>query len=52
MFGMKSKKEKLEARYKKLLEESFELSKIDRKKSDLKAAEADEVRKQLDDLSP
>lgn len=50
MFGSKSKKEKLEARYKKLLDESFKLSTVDRTKSDLKAAEAEEVRKQLDAL--
>ena len=50
MFGSKSKKEKLEAKYAKLLEEAFKLSTINRKKSDFKAAEADEVRKELDAL--
>ena len=50
MFGSKSEKEKLEAKYHKLSQESFKLSTIDRKKSDIKAAEADEVRKQLDAL--
>lgn len=51
MFGSaKSKLAKLEAKYKKLLEESYRLSTINRRKSDLKAAEADEVRKLLDEL--
>lgn len=50
MFGFKSKKEKLEAKYKRLLDESYRLSHSDRQKSDLKAAEADEIRKQLDQL--
>ena len=48
MFGFKSKKEKLEAKHRKLLEESYKLSHTDRAKSDSKAAEADEIRKQLD----
>lgn len=50
MFGRKSPKDKLEAKYKKLQEESFKLSTVDRMKSDLKAAEADEVLKQLEAL--
>ena len=45
---MKSKTEKLEAKYAKLSEESFKLSTVDRAKSDLKAAEAVEVLKQLE----
>lgn len=48
MFGMKSKKEKLQAKYEKLLREAYELSTVDRKKSDEKTAEADAVQKQLD----
>jgi len=48
MFG--SKQKKLEAKYKKLLEESHRLSSTDRAKSDQKLAEAEEVRKQLDEL--
>ncbi|MFK7768438.1 MAG: Lacal_2735 family protein [Mariniblastus sp.] len=48
MFGMKSKKEKLEAKMRKLLEEAYKLSHTDRSKSDQKTAEADELRKQLD----
>jgi hypothetical protein len=50
MFGMKSKKEKLEARYKKLLDEAYQLSHSNRKASDDKTAEAEEIRKQLDKL--
>lgn len=52
MFGLfKSKREKLEKKYAKLMEESFKLSKVDRKKADAKTAEAEEVRKQIDDLN-
>lgn len=50
MFGFGNKKKSLEKKYQKLLQESYELSTVDRKKSDLKAAEADEVRKQIDAL--
>lgn len=53
MFGLfkkKSEREKLESRYKKLLEESYKLSHSDRTASDRKAAEAEEVRQQLDKL--
>ena len=48
MFGMKSKKEKLEAKLAKLLEEAYKLSHSNRMKSDEKTAEADELRKQID----
>lgn len=51
MFGMKSKKEKLEVKLHKLLEEAYKLSQIDRAKSDAKTAEAEEVRKQLDAMN-
>lgn len=50
MFGFGSKKQKLEAKYKKLLEEAYQLSQVNRAKSDSKTAEAEEVRKQLDAL--
>lgn len=51
MFGLfQSKKEKLEKKYAKLLEEAYHLSHTDRTKSDLKQAEADEVRKEIDAL--
>ena len=48
MFGMKSKKEKLEAKLVKLLEEAYKLSHTNRTKSDEKAAEAEELRKQIE----
>jgi Family of unknown function (DUF6435) len=53
MFGLfkkKTEEEKLEIQYKKLMKESFDLSKVNRSKSDAKAAEADEVMKQLEAL--
>jgi hypothetical protein len=51
MFGLfKDPKAKLEQKYQQLLAEAHRLSHIDRKKSDLKAAEADEVRKSLEAL--
>ena len=53
MFGLfkkKSEKEKLEAKYKKLMEESFKLSKVNRAESDAKAAEANSVLEQIDKL--
>lgn len=51
MFGMfKGQKAKLEKKYQKLLAESFRLSTINRKQSDLKAAEADEIRKRIESL--
>jgi hypothetical protein len=48
MFGIKSKKEKLEAKLKKLLEEAYQLSHTNRTKSDEKTAEAEELRIQID----
>ncbi len=53
MFGLfkkKSKRETLNKQYKKLMEESYQLSHTDRKASDLKRAEAEEILKQLDQL--
>lgn len=51
MFGWsKSKREKLEIKYKDLMAESHRLSTIDRKRSDQKMAEAEEVRKAIDQL--
>lgn len=48
MFGLfQSPQAKLEKRYTKLLEESHRLSTIDREASDRKAAEADEVLREL-----
>ena len=51
MFGSKnSRLKKLEKQYKKLLDESFRLSRTDRKRSDEMLQEAEKVRKQLDDI--
>ncbi len=53
MFGMfkkKSEKEKLQEKYQKLQKESFNLSTTNRKLSDQKAFEAEEVMKQLEKL--
>ena len=55
MFGLFKKKteiEKLQDKYQKLMKEAFELSKINRTESDNKYAEADEVQKQIDALTP
>ncbi len=48
LFKRKSPIEKLEAQYKSLLEEAFKLSTVDRKRSDLKTAEAEEILKQIE----
>jgi hypothetical protein len=53
MFGLfkkKSKKEKLQEKYEKLLKESYDLSKTNRKESDKKAYEADMVAKEIEGL--
>ncbi len=53
MFGLFKKKtelEKLEIKYKALLKETYDLSKIDRSKSDQKTLEADKVSKQIEIL--
>ncbi len=53
MFGLFKKKdpiEQLQNKYKQLLEESYKLSHVDRKKADLKAAEADAVLKEIENL--
>lgn len=50
MFGSSSSREKLQEKYNKLMQEAYELSTVNRKKSDLKRAEAEEVGKQLDEL--
>ena len=49
MFGS-SEQDKLENKYKKLMEESFQLSRTNRRKSDEKMAEAEEIRQKLDAL--
>ena len=53
MFGLfkkKSKKEALQAKYEKLMQEAFELSKSNRSASDQKYAEAQEVQDELSKL--
>tara|TARA_Y100000034_G_scaffold100570_1_gene124146 strand:+ start:77491 stop:77658 length:168 start_codon:yes stop_codon:yes gene_type:complete len=53
MFGLfkkKSEVEKLEAKYKKLMEEGYKLQSVNRSQSDAKYAEADAVLKQIDAL--
>ena len=47
MFWKKDPIKKLQKKYDRLINESFELSKIDRKKSDLKQAEAAEVLEEI-----
>lgn len=54
MFGLfkkKSEKEKLQAKYEALLKESYSLSSVNRKLSDQKNFEAEEIMKQLEKLS-
>ena len=53
MFGLfkkKSKKDILNKKYKQLMEESYRLSHSNRKASDQKMAEADEIRKEIEKL--
>lgn len=53
MFGIfkkKSQKDKLQAKYEKLLKEAHALSTTNRKMSDQKTFEAEEVMKQLEKL--
>ena len=50
MFGIFKKKtevEKLQSKYKDLLKEAYDLSKINRSKSDQKTFEAEEIYKQI-----
>jgi hypothetical protein len=54
MFGLfkkKSKVEKLELKYKKLLEEAYKLSTSNRQMSDAKTEEANEVLKEIEILN-
>ena len=53
MFGLfkkKTEKEKLTDQYQKLMKEAFELSKSNRRASDEKYAEADELQKRMEGL--
>jgi hypothetical protein len=54
MFGLFKKKtevEKLQDQYKKLMEESFRLSKTDRTAADLKYAKAEDIAKKIESLN-
>ena len=51
LFKKKSKVDILNKQYERLLKQSHELSTVDRTKSDAKFAEAQEVLKQIDNLS-
>ena len=50
LFKRKTEKEKLQQQYEKLMKQAFELSKSNRKASDAKQAEADQVLKQMEAL--
>lgn len=50
LFRKKSEKEKLQAQYEKLLTEAHRLSTTNRKMSDQKAYEAEEIMKKLEKL--
>ncbi len=57
MFGLFKKKDPIQAKidkltetYKKMSEEAFKLSRSDRKASDLKTAEAEEIIKEIEEL--
>ena len=50
MFGSSNEKEKLQKKYNQLMEESYKLSHSNRKKSDMKRGEAEEIGKLLDEL--
>lgn len=50
IFKKKTKIEKLDAQYRKLLTESHKLSTINRKLSDSKFVEANEIAKQIEEL--
>lgn len=50
MFWKKDPIKKLEKKYERLLQEAFDLSKVDRQKADLKSAEAEAVLKEIEAL--
>ena len=50
LFKKKSPKAVLEAKYKKVIEQAYKLSKINRTASDAKYAEADEIQKAIEQL--
>ena len=50
LFKRKTEKEKLLARYKKIKDEAYRLSKIDRRKSDEKEKEANDILDAIDNI--
>lgn len=50
LFKKKSELEKLEVQYKKLLDESYKLSHTNRKKSDQKSSEANEILNRIEKI--
>ena len=50
LFKKKSELEKLEVQYKKLLDESYKLSHTNRKQSDQKSAEANQILNQIEKI--
>ena len=50
LFKKKTDREKLELQYKRLMVQSYELSKTDRAASDAKVAEAEMVSKMIDEI--
>lgn len=51
MFGFsRNEKDRLQKKYNQLMEESYRLSHTNRKQSDLKRGEAEEIAKRLDEL--
>lgn len=50
MLGSSNDKESLQKKYNQLMEESYKLSHSNRKKSDMKRGEAEEIGKLLDEL--
>jgi hypothetical protein len=51
LFKKKSEKEKLEQKYRKLMEESHKLSHVNRKQADEKVFEAEKVLQRLEELA-
>lgn len=50
LFKKKSEKEKLQEKYKKLVDEAYKLSHTDRKASDMKTAEANELLEKIEKM--
>lgn len=50
IFKKTSEEDKLRKQYKKLMDESYRLSTTDRKQSDIKRQEAEEIMDKLDEL--